>query len=145
MLQLLSAVAHMHQRWYVHRDLKTSNLLMNEGGQLCVCDFGLARHYGSPLGKYTQLVVTLGYRAPELLCIPPLAAHAAPRARERMQPLFPSLLVLRVCGGAVGTETYSPAIDMWSVGCIFAELLTKDALFHVRGALRYRPHVPLLK
>jgi cell division cycle 2-like len=45
MIQFLSAVGHMHEKWYIHRDLKTSNLLY-QNGVLCVCDFGLARKYG---------------------------------------------------------------------------------------------------
>lgn len=62
MIQLLSAVALMHDNWMIHRDLKTSNLLLNNRGQIKVADFGLARTYGSPLGNMTQLVVTLWYR-----------------------------------------------------------------------------------
>lgn len=62
MIQLLSAVACLHRNWIIHRDLKTSNLLMNNRGQIKVADFGLARYFGSPLGSVTQLVVTLWYR-----------------------------------------------------------------------------------
>ena len=64
LLQLLSAVAHCHKHWILHRDLKTSNLLMNNRGQIKVADFGLARRYGDPVGVggLTQLVVTLWYR-----------------------------------------------------------------------------------
>lgn len=65
--QLLRAVAHLHDNWILHRDLKTSNLLLSHKGILKVGDFGLAREYGSPLKAYTSLVVTLWYRAPELL------------------------------------------------------------------------------
>jgi cell division cycle 2-like protein len=57
----------MHKKWIVHRDLKTSNLLMNNRGEIKIADFGLARRFGDPLEEMTQLVVTLWYRAPELL------------------------------------------------------------------------------
>ncbi|KAN0060347.1 hypothetical protein ACQY0O_007676 [Thecaphora frezii] len=96
MKQLLSAVALLHSQWIIHRDLKTSNLLMNNRGMLKVADFGLARTYGDPLGDMTSLVVTLWYRAPELL---------------------------------LGSPTYTSTIDLWSIGCIFAELLLHKPLF----------------
>uniref|UniRef100_A0A7N0VHU6 cyclin-dependent kinase n=1 Tax=Kalanchoe fedtschenkoi TaxID=63787 RepID=A0A7N0VHU6_KALFE len=96
MLQLLDGVKYLHDNWVLHRDLKTSNLLLNNRGELKICDFGLSRQYGSPLKPYTQLVVTLWYRAPELL---------------------------------LGAKQYSTAIDMWSLGCIMAELLSKKPLF----------------
>jgi cell division cycle 2-like protein len=94
--QLLAAVAHLHDNWILHRDLKTSNLLLSHNGILKVGDFGLAREYGSPLRSYTPVVVTLWYRAPELL----------------------------LCA-----KEYSTPIDMWSVGCIFAEFLLMNAIF----------------
>ncbi|XWS63823.1 hypothetical protein CRYUN_Cryun06bG0135100 [Craigia yunnanensis] len=97
MLQLLEGVMYLHDNWVLHRDLKTSNLLLNNLGELKICDFGLARQYGSPLKPYTHLVVTLWYRAPELL---------------------------------LGARQYSTAIDMWSLGCIMAELLSKEPLFN---------------
>ncbi|KAI1359848.1 Pkinase-domain-containing protein [Xylaria arbuscula] len=95
LLQLGSGVAYLHDHWILHRDLKTSNLLLNNRGQLKIADFGMARYVGDPPPKLTQLVVTLWYRAPELL---------------------------------LGTKTYGTPIDMWSVGCIFAEILTRTAL-----------------
>ncbi|UZJ51048.1 hypothetical protein CBS101457_000368 [Exobasidium rhododendri] len=94
--QLLSAIALLHRNWIIHRDLKTSNLLMNNRGQLKLADFGLARMYGEPRGEMTQLVVTLWYRSPELL---------------------------------LGATSYDTGPDMWSVGCIFAELITTEPLF----------------
>ncbi|KAE8123954.1 hypothetical protein FH972_018867 [Carpinus fangiana] len=96
MLQLLEGVKYLHENWVLHRDLKTSNLLVSKEGELKICDFGLSRQYGSPLKPYTPVVVTLWYRAPELL---------------------------------LGTKQYSTAIDMWSVGCIMAELVAKEPLF----------------
>lgn len=62
MLQLLSAVDALHSHWYIHRDLKTSNLLMNNRGQIKVADFGLARKFGSPVSRMSVPVVTLWYR-----------------------------------------------------------------------------------
>ena len=67
MHQLIAGVQYLHDNWVIHRDLKTSNILYNNKGDLKICDFGLARQYGSPLRPYTHLVVTLWYRAPELL------------------------------------------------------------------------------
>ena len=65
--QILTAVHHMHDRWYFHRDIKPSNVLINRHGRLALCDFGLARKYHDPLKAYTQMVITLWYRPPELL------------------------------------------------------------------------------
>ncbi|EYB89782.1 hypothetical protein Y032_0227g2795 [Ancylostoma ceylanicum] len=67
MRQLLSGLKHLHDNWILHRDLKTSNLLFSHKGILKIADFGLAREYGDPLRPYTAVVVTLWYRAPELL------------------------------------------------------------------------------
>ncbi|KAG5950738.1 hypothetical protein E4U58_001477 [Claviceps cyperi] len=96
LLQLTAGVSYLHENWIVHRDLKTSNLLLNNRGQLKIADFGMARYVGDPPPpNLTQLVVTLWYRAPELL---------------------------------LGARTYDSAVDMWSVGCIFGELLTREPL-----------------
>jgi cell division cycle 2-like len=64
--QLLQGVAYLHDNWVIHRDLKTSNLLL-KNGVLKICDFGMARYFSEPLEKLTPNVVTLWYRAPELL------------------------------------------------------------------------------
>ncbi|KAH8683029.1 kinase-like domain-containing protein [Tricladium varicosporioides] len=95
LLQLVSGVSYLHSNWILHRDLKTSNLLLNNRGVLKIADFGMARYFGDPAPRMTQLVVTLWYRAPELL---------------------------------LGAERYGTAVDMWSIGCIFGELLTREPL-----------------
>lgn len=96
MLQLCSATEFLHSNWIMHRDLKTSNILLNNRGEVKIADFGMARYTSNPPPRLTQLVVTLWYRAPELL---------------------------------LGAEEYHFEIDIWSIGCIFAELLTREPVF----------------
>ena len=98
MKQLCNGVDYCHGRRVIHRDLKPQNLLIDRDGNLKIADFGLARAFGVPLGTYTHEVVTLWYRAPEILL-----------------------------GGS--NYKYSIGIDMWSVGCIFAEMCTRKPLF----------------
>jgi len=87
--QLLTGVAYCHHHRVLHRDLKPPNLLINREGQLKLADFGLARAFGIPVRSYTHEVVTLWYRAPDVL---------------------------------LGSRKYSTPVDIWSVGCIFAEM-----------------------
>ena len=68
MYQTLQALLHCHQRRIMHRDIKPSNLLIGEDEKtIKLADFGLARSFGLPLKTYTHEVVTLWYRAPEVL------------------------------------------------------------------------------
>ncbi|KXS13683.1 cyclin-dependent kinase 10 [Gonapodya prolifera JEL478] len=104
--QLLEGVAYLHAQYITHRDLKLSNLLLTSEGIMKIADFGLARKWGQPIRPMTPKVVTLWYRAPELL---------------------------------LGDKIYTTAVDMWSVGCIFGELLQhrpllpgKDEISQVR-------------
>lgn len=93
---MIRGVEYCHARRVLHRDLKPQNLLIDESRNLKLADFGLARAFGIPLRAYTHEVVTLWYRAPEIL---------------------------------MGSKHYSTAVDMWSIGCIFAEMVLKKPLF----------------
>lgn len=117
------------------RDLKTSNLLLNNRGELKICDFGLSRQYGSLLKPYTQPVVTLWYRyvisqhkisqTPHAFLHHDLTWHSHIYNDNSLFAPYnyraPELLL--------GAKEYSTAIDMWSLGCIMAELLSKEPLF----------------
>ena len=67
LFQLVRGIAFCHSRRVLHRDLKPQNLLIGRGGALKLADFGLARAFSIPVRSYTHEVVTLWYRAPEIL------------------------------------------------------------------------------
>ncbi|XP_039630965.1 cyclin-dependent kinase 16 isoform X1 [Polypterus senegalus] len=67
LFQLLRGLAYCHRRKVLHRDLKPQNLLINERGELKLADFGLARAKSIPTKTYSNEVVTLWYRPPDIL------------------------------------------------------------------------------
>ncbi|EDW28352.1 GL19151 [Drosophila persimilis] len=96
LFQITSAILFCHRRRVLHRDLKPQNLLIDKNGIIKVADFGLGRSFGIPVRIYTHEIVTLWYRAPEVL---------------------------------LGSPRYSCPVDIWSIGCIFAEMATRKPLF----------------
>lgn len=89
--QLLEGIAYCHAQRVLHRDLKPQNLLVDTEGHIKLADFGLARAFGIPVRAYTHEVITLWYRAPEIL---------------------------------LGTKFYSTSVDVWSLACIYAEMVS---------------------
>lgn len=97
MKQLLSGLEHCHNNGVLHRDVKGSNLLIDNEGILKIADFGLASFYDPEHQQpMTSRVVTLWYRPPELL---------------------------------LGATNYGVGVDLWSAGCILAELLARKPIF----------------
>lgn len=92
--QLLQGLAFCHSHRVLHRDVKPQNLLIDKRGQIKLADFGLARAFQIPERMYTHEVVTLWYRAPEIL---------------------------------LGSCHYSTPVDIWSIGCIFAEMTSRNS------------------
>mmetsp|Transcript_13478 Transcript_13478/g.18466 ORF Transcript_13478/g.18466 Transcript_13478/m.18466 type:complete len:324 (-) Transcript_13478:207-1178(-) len=109
MYQLLKGVAHLHQHGVMHRDLKPQNLLVDKPTHtIKIADMGLGRAFSVPIKNYTHEIVTLWYRAPEVL---------------------------------LGTTHYSTPVDMWSVGCIFAEMAHRHPLFPGDSELQQLLHI----
>lgn len=94
--QILKGVEYIHSKKIIHRDLKPQNILVNKNFIIKIADFGLSRAISFEKRPYTQEVLSLWYRAPELL---------------------------------FGSNEYGEAIDIWSIGCIFAFMALKNTLF----------------
>ena len=109
MYQLCLGCAHLHRHGVMHRDLKPQNLLVEKANNIIkVADLGLGRAFSVPVKSYTHEIVTLWYRAPEVL---------------------------------LGGSHYSTPVDIWSVGCIFAELARKQPLFPGDSELQQLLHI----
>ena len=109
MQQMVEGLAFLHSNGILHRDVKPANMLVNRDGGLKIADFGLARAFHKiprtevQRDKYTVKVVTLWYRAPEIL---------------------------------LGMRNYGPAVDMWSVGVIFAEVIAKKIFLQANNEIK---------
>jgi len=64
---MLLGIAYLHTTRVLHRDLKPQNLLITTALEVKIADFGLSKVYGLPMDSFTHEVVTLWYRAPEVL------------------------------------------------------------------------------
>ncbi|KAL3913019.1 MAG: hypothetical protein SGPRY_008132 [Prymnesium sp.] len=111
-----------------------SNLLINNEGQLKLADFGLARPYDTDQQRnYTNRVITLWYRPPELLLGAQVYGTAIMPFTLALTVTPALSLILDLLLGTqsdllLGTQVYGTAIDMWSAGCILAELLVRKPI-----------------
>ena len=111
--QLLNGVSYCHSHRVLHRDLKPQNLLVDRHGGIKLADFGLARAFGVPVRMFTHEVITLYYRPPEIL----LGAK-----------YYSTAIGKSTCETSVSANTFFIILDVWSLGCIFAELMTRKPL-----------------
>eukprot|EP01026_Neomeris_dumetosa_P053301 TRINITY_DN47588_c0_g2_i3.p2 TRINITY_DN47588_c0_g2~~TRINITY_DN47588_c0_g2_i3.p2 ORF type:complete len:490 (-),score=78.10 TRINITY_DN47588_c0_g2_i3:411-1880(-) len=102
MKQMVKGIYFMHKKGVVHRDLKTANILLDKKGNLKIADFGLSRK----IRDFGDDDKAEGYMSPTVITL-------------WYRP--PELLMQ--------CTRYGPEVDIWSLGCIFAELLTGKALF----------------
>lgn len=100
--QVLRGLKYIHSANVIHRDLKPSNLLVNSNCDLKICDFGLARGIHDSRGNGHETMLLTEYVVTRWY-----------RAPEIM----------------LACHEYSKPVDMWSVGCIFAELLQRKPYF----------------
>ncbi|GJN35284.1 hypothetical protein PR202_gb24037 [Eleusine coracana subsp. coracana] len=100
MRQLMEGLAHCHARGVMHRDIKCANLLVSNAGELKVADFGLATQFST-------------------------SSSSSPSSATQQQPPLTSRVVTlwyRPPELLLGSTAYGPAVDLWSAGCVFAEL-----------------------
>jgi serine/threonine protein kinase len=137
--QLIAGVEHMHRHGVLHRDLKPSNLLINADCHLRICDFGLARYYNvdntifanqSAVSAYSPNTA-VGFMRSLLSTAKPKLNAASSSASSCCNAAASLNFTRHVCTRwyrapeiiLENPSIQTPAVDMWSVGCIFAQLL----------------------
>lgn len=113
-LQLLRGIAHMHSNWFVHRDIKPANLLLTTEGILKICDFGLAR-------RIADMDID--------------SASVAEERNKRARTPGVASLWYRAPEILLIDKHYGAAIDMWAVGCVFAEIVRCKPLLEGTGEM----------
>ncbi|CAH8455518.1 unnamed protein product [Dicrocoelium dendriticum] len=111
MMMLLLGLEVIHSLGIMHRDLKPANLLLNENGILKIADFGLARLYQDCNARLYSHQVATRYDIPSFVFL--LLSARWYRAPELLY----------------GAQRYFNHVDLWAVGCIFAELLNLSPIF----------------
>ncbi len=131
--QILTGMDFCHGRRVLHRDLKPQNLLISTDGTIKLADFGLARAFGVPLRAYTHEVCHCSTASGPLFLLPPLFSFSPLVAVEiAATPLHPRMLTRQIVTlwyrapeVLLGAKQYACPVDVWSIGCIFAEMVTR--------------------
>ncbi|KAF8386977.1 hypothetical protein PRIPAC_76119, partial [Pristionchus pacificus] len=117
--QILNGIDYLHSNWVLHRDLKPANILVmgngTERGRVKIADMGFARIFNNPLKPLSDL--------------DPVVVTYWYRAPELL----------------LGAKHYTKAIDVWAIGCIFAELLTSDPIFYCKEEENIKTPTPYHK
>ncbi|RYR17390.1 hypothetical protein Ahy_B03g062153 isoform C [Arachis hypogaea] len=124
--QILCGIAYCHSHRVLHRDLKPQNLLIDRSSNaLKLADFGLARAFGIPVRTFTHEVCVPTYVGflsfMEIIKFWNLWALVQERNVVTLWYRAPEILL--------GSHHYSTPVDVWSVGCIFAEMVNQRPLF----------------
>lgn len=118
--QLLSGVAYMHSAGVIHRDLKPENILVNpNGSSLKICDFGLSRLFR----RYVHRPISSSSSSSSSSQATPLPA---PPSLCRLTTEHVATRWYRAPEVILLSNEYSCPIDVWSIGCIFAEMLLME-------------------
>jgi mitogen-activated protein kinase 1/3 len=128
--QLLNGLKHIHECSVIHRDLKPANILLNEDCTLKICDFGLARGVDDESMMKHEAALKPGEVGSPTSSGPSASLAASPFG----QPPTPKSLQRQLTKHVVTRwyrapelillQNYTSAVDIWSLGCIFAELLS---------------------
>ena len=132
--QVFRALRYLHAAGVVHRDMKPTNLLLNRDCELALADFGLARYMpaacGLGLGAAAAAAAPMDVSDGGAAAPPPYSNSRASRLTRYVVTRWyraPELLCQN--------RTYDAKVDMWSVGCILAEVLGAKALFPGKESL----------
>lgn len=105
MFQILNGVSFLHENFILHRDIKPANILINSKGEVKIADFGLSRFFERRKNSWKAYTNNV----------------------ETLWYRAPELLL--------GECYYKTSVDMWSVGCVMAELFTMEPIFKEQNVL----------
>jgi mitogen-activated protein kinase 1/3 len=133
MYELLKIVKYLHSAGVLHRDIKPANILINKEGKPVLCDFGLARgsinekHFYLPRKESVDEGLGEEYKSEgtkdEEVCLPRYSYEEKYRKTKDLTG-YVTTRCYRAPKTILCEGNYEPGIDIWALGCVFAELLS---------------------